>query len=97
MTAKRVCRIISDIGRKAGVVVNKAENKFATAHDLRRSFGTRWASRVKPATLQLLMRHQSIETTLKYYVEQDADDVADELWRNFSADADPAAQEQPAK
>jgi hypothetical protein len=43
------------------------------------------------------MRHQSIETTLKYYVEQDADDVADELWRNFSADADVAAQEQPAK
>jgi integrase len=51
MTAKRACRIISDIGRKAGVVVNKAEGKFATAHDLRRSFGTRWASRVKPATL----------------------------------------------
>jgi site-specific recombinase XerD len=28
MTAKRACRIIPDIGRKAGVVVNKAENKF---------------------------------------------------------------------
>jgi len=36
---------------------------------------------VKPATLQLLMRHRSIETTLKYYVAQNADDVADELWR----------------
>jgi hypothetical protein len=36
-------------------------------------------------TLQLLMRHESIETTLKYYVDQDADDmaaddVAAELW-----------------
>ena len=47
-------------------------------------FGTRWASRVKPATLQLLMRHKSIETTLKYYVDQDADDVADELWKAHS-------------
>ena len=28
----------------------------------------RWSSRVMPATLQLLMRHKSIETTLKYYV-----------------------------
>lgn len=92
MTAKRACRIISDIGRKAGVVVNKAENKFATAHDLRRSFGTRWASRVKPATLQLLMRHRSIETTLKYYVEQDADEVADELWLNFSTAAGSTAR-----
>ena len=49
------------------------------ADDLRRSFGTRWASRVKPARLPLLMRHKSIETTMKYYVCQNSDDVADEL------------------
>ena len=30
------------------------------------------------------MRHRSIETTLKYYVAQDADEVADELWNAFS-------------
>ena len=73
----------ANIGKRAGVVVNKAEGKYASAHDLRRSFGTRWAGRVKPATLQLLMRHKSIETTLKYYVAQDADDVADELWKGY--------------
>jgi integrase len=77
---KRAGRCISDIGRHARVVVNKSEGKFASAHDLRRSFGTRWAMRVKPATLQALMRHQTIETTLKYYVEMDADDIAAELW-----------------
>ena len=49
-----------------------------------KTLGTRWASRVKPATLQLLMRHKSIETTLKYYVNQDADEVADELWKAHS-------------
>jgi integrase len=84
VTLKRISRTASAIGKKAGVVVNKAEGKYASARDLRRSFGTRWASRVKPATLQLLMRHKSIETTLKYYVDQDADDVADELWKAHS-------------
>ena len=53
MTPARIGRIISEIGKRAGVVVRKAEGKFASAHDLRRSFGTRWAPRVKPATLQL--------------------------------------------
>ncbi len=83
ISLKRICRNISAIGKKAGVVVNKTAGKYASAHDLRRSFATRWASRVKPATLQLLMRHKSIETTLKYYVDQDADDVADELWKGY--------------
>jgi integrase len=78
-------RIVSEIGGRAGVVVNKIEQKYASAHDLRRAFGTRWATRVKPATLQLLMRHKSIETTMKYYVGQDADDVADELWAEYGA------------
>ncbi len=67
------------------MLVNEAEGKYASAHDLRRSFGTRWAPRVKPATLQLLMRHKSIETTMKYYVCQDSDDVADELWAAYEA------------
>lgn len=86
MTPPRVGRIISEIGRRAKVVVRKSEGKFASAHDLRRSFGTRWAPKVKPATLQLLMRHRSIETTLKYYVAQDADEIADELWKDFAAE-----------
>jgi integrase len=88
MTSARAGRVISEIGELAGVLVNKAERKFATAHDLRRSFGTRWASRVKPATLQLLMRHRSIETTMKYYVCQNADDVADELWSEYGDASD---------
>lgn len=83
MTSARAGRIVSDIGRLAGVVVNNADEKYASAHDLRRAFGTKWAARVKPATLQLLMRHKSIETTMKYYVEQDADVVADELWAEY--------------
>jgi integrase len=75
----RIGRIISDIGEASRVVVND-EGKYVSAHDLRRSFGTRWAARVKPLALKRLMRHSAIETTLRYYVDQDADDVAEELW-----------------
>jgi integrase len=75
--------MIAKIGQRAGVVVNKPAGKYASAHDLRRAFGTRWAPKVKPPTLQLLMRHRSLETTLRYYVDIDADDVADELWRSY--------------
>ena len=71
--------------RKLRRVVSKLSGKFTSGHDQRRAFGTRSASKVKPATLQLLMRHESIETTLKYYVAQDADDIAAELWGQYSA------------
>ena len=93
MTPPRIGRIISDIGKRAKVVVRKSEGKFASAHDLRRSFGTRWAPKAKPATLQLLMRHRSIETTLKYYVAQDTDEIADELWKAFPEGSDLNAPE----
>lgn len=79
VSLKRIGRVLSDIGRAAGVQVND-KGKHASTHDFRRSFGTRWAAKVKPLTLKALMRHRSIETTLRYYVDQDADDVADELW-----------------
>jgi len=76
----RVSEALSGVGKAADIIVNEETGKYASAHDLRRSFGTRWAMKVKPITLKALMRHKSIETTLKYYVDQDADDVADELW-----------------
>ncbi len=82
-TTDLASRLIRRIGKKAGVVVDKTAGKFASAHDLRRAFGTRWASRVRPATLQVLMRHESIQTTLGYYVALDADDVAAQLWREY--------------
>ena len=56
------------------------KRKYASAHDLRRAFGLRWSARVMPAVLQQLMRHESVDTTMKYYVGRDADAVADVLW-----------------
>jgi len=31
------------------------------------------------------MRHESVETTMKYYVDQDADDISDH-WRQHESD-----------
>jgi integrase len=76
-------RSISAIGKSANVKVHTYESgrvKFASAHDLRRSFGDRWATRVMPPVLQQLMRHESIETTMKYYVGRSVDQTASILW-----------------
>ena len=48
--------------------------------DLRRSFGERWAARIMPPDLMLLMRHESIETTLRFYVGRSAQRTAKTLW-----------------
>ena len=86
MGGDTVGRVISRIGKKASVVVNRAEGKFASAHDLRRSFGTRWAQQTTPVVLQRLMRHSEITTTMRYYVNLSSDDLAEGLW---------AARKQP--
>ena len=74
---------VSAIGKKAGVIVDETTGKPASAHDYRRAFGTRWSKRVMPAVLRRLMRHKKIDTTLKYYVDQDAEDIAADLWAAY--------------
>ena len=88
----RVGEIVVKIGRAAGVKVasktivdpesgEPVESvKYASAHDLRRSFGERWAGRLMPTDLMALMRHESIETTLRYYVGRNAQNTARTLW-----------------
>jgi integrase len=56
------------------------KRKYASAHDLRRAFGLRWAARVMPQILMQLMRHEDISTTMKYYVGKEAEATADTLW-----------------
>lgn len=83
MTSLAVSKKVAEIGKKAHVVVG--ENKFASAHDLRRSFGERWSLDVMPQTLMQLMRHESMETTLKFYVGRNAEKVADTLYQAAEA------------
>ena len=94
-----VSKVICEIGRRAGVKVrSKVKSKvdpatgerrpvevtkFASAHDLRRSFGERWAERVLPKVLMELMRHESIGTTMRFYVGQNAQRTADAAWAAY--------------
>ncbi|MEL7500656.1 MAG: tyrosine-type recombinase/integrase [Planctomycetota bacterium] len=79
-----VSKIGSRIGECAIVKVGDgAHKKYASFHDLRRRFGQKWASVVMPQTLMHLMRHESIETTLRYYVGLDATRIAHELWTSW--------------
>ncbi len=79
--------LVASIGKVAGVVTSQRERKgevvkeFASAHDLRRAFGFRWSRHIMPTILRELMRHESIETTMKYYVGVNAEATADELWK----------------
>jgi integrase len=81
-----VSRIVSAIGKKTGIVVDErvkgdeVVRKFASAHDLRRAFGKRWAAKLPPHQLKEVMRHASINTTLAYYVGDDALDTANAMW-----------------
>lgn len=77
--ARRVGRIISRIGEAAEVYVNDDE-KPASAHDIRRSFGQRLADAgVPPLLLQSTMRHTDLATTQKYYLRSDAAKETEQL------------------
>lgn len=82
-TVDKAGRIIGKIGEKAGIITGDTDKDYATAHAYRRSFGTRWSKRVMPAVLKRLMRHADIGTTMRYYVDQDAATIADDLWQKF--------------
>lgn len=75
---RKATKRISAAGRAATVFVSA--NEAATAHDLRRAFATRMAQRVMPMTLQRLMRHADLTTTLRYYVGLSSVDAGRELW-----------------
>lgn len=82
-SVKTVSKRISAIGAAAKVIVGEKANgdpQFATAHDFRRTFALRWAPKVMPIVLKDLMRHSSLETTLRYYVGLNADRMGDALW-----------------
>jgi len=91
--AEWVGKVISRIGKAAGIIVEPADErtgrpvKHATAHDLRRSCGERLRNAgVPPLVICRLMRHASWETTRKHYapgnVQRDAEVLANYLGRN---------------
>jgi len=85
-TKDRVSKTVTKIGAKAKVRVDA--RKTASAHDLRRAFGERWAAKLMPAQLMELMRHESIDTTLSYYVGRNAERTAAILWESMAQQPD---------
>jgi integrase len=71
-------RKICAAGEAADVVVSHSPVKYASAHDFRRSFGERWAwtPGITPQILMKLMRHETIETTMRYYALGNAETIA---------------------
>jgi len=89
LTIVQVMKIISRIGKKAAVIVHvnvkTGKKKYASAHDFRRAFGDRWALRVMPAVLMEMMRHESISTTMQFYVGRSAQATADVVWQAYAS------------
>ena len=87
LKSNAVSKIVSDIGKAAGVKVythpRTGKVKCASAHDLRRTFGERYSRRLTTVELMELMRHENIETTLRYYVGANAQRTAQSIWAAF--------------
>lgn len=79
----RVSQIISQIGKAANVVTDPATGRTCTAHDIRRAFAQRWASKLTAVDLQRIMRHESITTTLGYYLDEDAKALSERMKSTF--------------
>ena len=61
--------------QRAGIVL-ETEEGHADLYALRHSYGTRLAERgLAPAKLQRLMRHATVELTMRYYVHLDVDSL----------------------
>lgn len=89
-SSDRIGKTIRFIGKAATVKVaerkrgGKAIPQYCGTHDLRRAFGVRWAARVLPPVLMELMRHESIQTTMQFYVGRNAAMAATQAWQAAS-------------
>lgn len=81
-----VGRIISRIGKKAGVIVHNGDKstgraaKYASAHDLRRACAERMLDAGVPEeAVTRVLRHANIETTRRHYAPGDVQKIAKRL------------------
>ncbi len=83
-----VSEVIRTMGRRAKVIVDTPEDgkiKYASAHDLRRSFAERWRGTpgVDREHLTGLMRHRDYKTTDRYYLDDQTDRLAGDVLRAY--------------
>lgn len=84
-------KVFTRIGKAAMVLVaeyppkageSESRKKWASAHDLRRARLKHWSKLVKPQQLKELARHESITTTMTFYVGDDLDDAENAVWKH---------------
>lgn len=104
MRADTCSKLISRIGKEAKIQValfrpKKGETeqriKFASAHDLRRSFANRWTDTVSEDQLRELMRHRDGDTVRKYYAKKRAERVEQALNDAMQKNSDISSDIQP--
>jgi integrase len=86
MTRKRVIKVISEIGKKAGVVTEPTTKKTATSHDIGRRAGlTRLAETLSTSQTQQFARHSDPRTTTQYYIRHEAESLAEAVgWKSVA-------------
>lgn len=81
MTACNTIRVVSEIGKAAGVITDANKSKTATSHDIgRRAFLTRMDSLLSIPELQKWARHASPDTTMGYYHHRTAVELGRKVW-----------------
>ena len=80
----KASRLIGDLGYLCGIRMDD-KGKFASAHDYRRAYGSRWAKVVPPVTLQRMMCHADLKTTMNFYVELSVVDISEQIWQTVPA------------
>ncbi len=84
-TVKYLGDLVSGLGGNresggAGIVTNAETGKFASAHDLRRSFARRMKTRVPREQIGKWTRHNDNATLETYYLQENAQELAARLW-----------------
>ena len=94
LSSEWVGKIITKIGKEAEVLVDDADEttgrkeKYASAHDLRRSCAQRLLdAQVEPILISRIMRHSSWDTTRKHYAPGNTQNEAYAIRRALEADA----------
>ncbi len=67
--------LVNNVLRRFKTICRRAHVEQFTLHDLRRSCITNWAGKLPIHVVQQLARHSDIQTTQRYYLSVQAEDV----------------------
>ncbi len=74
-TPHRLCRVIAGAGKAARIVTKRTSRriKYASAHDLRRTFAVEMLGKLSVKEVQKLTRHADCQILLRYYADVQQD------------------------